>query len=286
MFSFRFPGYVLVTLELMALRNKTSYFRNTNFGKNDTFSLMQALNIIKNKSVFITWEAHKVPSTCFFWVREQKHHTAIGTVEFPPQQTRSPCFLISTQKTKVNTCLGITKLWLNFQEGLAAMIEPKPSSQESWCTSIRGGESVRDACGKECLQAQRGQRGCSKNGTGYLLVKAMWNQISCQRNYSKKQPKLNVSLNKTRPPWHFMQNWLMLMNQAIGTPKTEHSEGKAPKLTDCCEMETDLQEKAWVGNASLRCVFLWLLVPYVAPSLSLTQTLRHSWEQRKNNSSY
>lgn len=107
-------------------------------------------------------------------------------------------------KEKMNTCLGIMKLWLNFQESLAAVIEPNASSQESWCAHIRG-ESVWDARDKERPQAQKGQRGCSESGTRLLC---WWNWVSCQRDYSKKQSEMNVSLNETRPPWHFVHSEL------------------------------------------------------------------------------
>lgn len=59
------------------------------------------------------------------------------------------------------------ELWLNFQESLAVVIEPNASSQESWCARVRAGESVWDGCGKERLQARRGQRSFSESRTGY-----------------------------------------------------------------------------------------------------------------------
>lgn len=56
-------------------------------------------------------------------------------------------------KEKLITCLGIMKLWLNFQESLAAVIEPIASSQEYWCVHIRGEEeSFWDAYSKEHLK--------------------------------------------------------------------------------------------------------------------------------------
>lgn len=52
------PGFqvMLVTLELITLRNKTPSCKNTNLTlvKMINFSWMQALSIIENKSVFIT----------------------------------------------------------------------------------------------------------------------------------------------------------------------------------------------------------------------------------------
>lgn len=104
------PGFqvILVTLELITLKNKMPYWKNTNLAlvEMKNFSLMQALNIIENTSVFITWEAHKASS--IFGIREQKEHTAIGTMEFPSQQTRNPCFHISTRKKKWTHAL---ELW-------------------------------------------------------------------------------------------------------------------------------------------------------------------------------
>ena len=107
-------------------------------------------------------------------------------------------------KEKMNTCLGIMKLWLNFQESLAAVVKPNASSQESWCAHIRGGESVWDACGKECLQAQRGQRGCSESGTGHcagendvepgLLPKGLQQKAVRDERFSKQ--------NKTSLTFH------------------------------------------------------------------------------------
>lgn len=98
-------------------------------------------------------------------------------------------------KEKMNTCLGIMKLWLNFQESLAAVIEPNASSQESWCVHIRGGESVWDACGKQHLQAQRGQRGCAESGKGYRAV-ANNMELGLLPKELQQRTEMNISLKK------------------------------------------------------------------------------------------
>lgn len=99
----------------------------------------------------------------------------------------------------MNTCLGIMKLWLNFQESLAAVIEPNASSQESQCACIRAGESAWDACGKEWLQAQRGQRGFSESRTGYCAGENHV-ELGLLPKGLQQKTEINVSLNKTRLP--------------------------------------------------------------------------------------
>lgn len=180
-------------------------------------------------------------------------------------------------KEKMNTCLGIMKLWLNFQESLAAVIEPNASSQESWCAHIRG-ESVWDARDRERPQAQKGQRGCSESGTRLLC---WWNWVSCQRDYSKKQSEMNVSLNETRPPWHFMHSELthvdeLWSGQAIGNPqKEEHSEEKAPKLKNGCEMIFKRKPRS---EMYLSAVFSLISFPFLSSfSVSDTATQTQLW---------
>lgn len=92
------------------------------------------------------------------------------------------------------------KLWLNFQESLAAATDPSALSQESWCVHIREeGESVSEAYGKEHLQAQRSE---------WLL--RGWDRLLCNADANcgtgspaKGTAEMDVSLTKTKPLWHF-----------------------------------------------------------------------------------
>lgn len=44
------------------------------------------------------------------------------------------------------------KLWLNFQESLAAVLEPNASSLESWCEHNGGAQSVGMFVGKKVFR--------------------------------------------------------------------------------------------------------------------------------------
>lgn len=184
-------------------------------------------------------------------------------------------------KEKMNACLGIMKLWLKFQESLAAVIEPDVSSQKSWCEHIRGGESVWDACGKEHLQAERGQKGCSESSEGCcagannvesgLLPKGLRQKKEMDGSVTKQ--------NKTSLTVHALwtdQCWWAL-EQSSNRESQERAFGrKGPKT------ERWLWEENWSSRESLVQKWAFQLCPFLVPcpflsSFSVSDTDTQTW---------
>lgn len=133
---------------------------------------MQALNIIENTSVFITWEAHKTSS--IFRIREQKEYIRHRHDGISITADKKPMFSHLNTKEKMNTCLGIMKLWLNFQEILAAAIEPNASSQESWCEHIDGERVFGMLVARDVFRLREVRRAAQRAGQATVL----WEQCA------------------------------------------------------------------------------------------------------------
>lgn len=207
------------------------------------FSLMQALNIIENTSVFITWEAHKASS--IFRIREQKeyirpsarwnfHHSRQETHVFTSQHERKNEHMPWNYETVVEFPRNLSSCdW-------AKCLKPGILMRAHWW-----GESVWDACGKERLQAERGQ--------GELLREQV-RLLCCWEQWATRAPLKGTTvenrdyLKKMRIPWYhaFITGWCFwALGQSGNRESSFWRRGS----------KTGLQEKPWVGNLSFSCVF-------------------------------